>query len=203
MGSIGIETMIDDRIYSYFKDYLQQCLGVRELLLSEIEDVGVEKAITTRFDLHWEGLEDIDASKSFLVLFVRIPSHLSSWPPATSSTEVLSEVSSTIEPASMNEALLLKNQPKALELFQKLRQALRLDSTVAPFVEVLSGESEAALAFLRTKAQHIFIMTGSQIEKCESHESKSEWIIPDPVILEQSPALKRPTWELLKTWLEV
>lgn len=88
--------------------------------------------------------------------------------------------------------------PQALELFHKLRQAMNLNASIAPYVELEEGSFDSALCSLRSPARKIIIMSDDGLQKGDGH---NDWIIPDPVVLEQNPHLKRPTWELLKRWL--
>jgi len=99
-------------------------------------------------------------------------------------------------------SLSLEEQPRALELFNKLRQAMNLNSSLAPYIELSSENLIVDLAPLRSKAHRIILMMDDKIEMGEDSDDNKDWIIPDPVVLELQPGLKRPTWELLKKWME-
>lgn len=214
--------------YSYLNDYLQQCLGVKDVLLPIIasslgsstdsnldSDASVflpqdgktdEASVLPSFQLRWEQ-QDVDGSgrtlrshrpgtilessfgvpfsklefQPYVVLFIRRPRTVS----ASDMRENL-------------ESLALDHHPQALELFHKLRQAMNLNAAVAPYVELADGDFYTALQHVRSQAHKIIIMSDDCLQK---GDQQTDWIIPDPIILERHPHLKRPTWELLKKWL--
>lgn len=195
--------------YSYLNDFLQRCLGVKDVLLPESEalvDVYQQEETldSVSFSLSWEPTREADVlelqtkkdrailtppseSQAYSVIFIRKPSP-----------------NKTGEFQKNGEALSLAQHPQALELFYKLRQAMGLNSFVAPYVELneelqLGEESFIkTLAHLRLRAHKIIIM----VDDClQIGDQQNEWIIPDPIILECQPHLKRSTWELLKKWL--
>jgi len=208
--------MDNGAVYHYIDNYFRQCLGVGEILLPmESSQVVLDENPPGSIQHHllWEkgaleGVVPQGGETKLFVLFVRIPwnaSILRESNDATKKSEALTPF------PSLDEDL------KSLELFIKLRQAMKLDKISAPYVEILDNDIKGALIDLQSLATHIFIMQGDGSEEIsslwsnvnavvdssvQSSKAGTFWILPDPAELFNKPQLKRPTWDLLRQWMD-
>lgn len=220
--------MTNNLSYSYLNDYLQQCLGIKDVLLpiiasdmdsssdsnldsdaAESFPQGVEDGealALSSFQLRWEQQQG-DGNSRGLRLHGYGPIQERSSEVPFSKLEFQPYVvlfirrPRTVLARDMGENLessALDHHPQALELFHKLRQAMNLNAAVAPYVEIGEGDFFMALHHVRSQAHKIIIMADDCLQK---GDQQNDWIIPDPTVLERHPHLKRPTWELLKQWL--
>lgn len=184
--------------------YLRKHLGLSDVLLTTLSEVLVE-------DLN---IED-NGSESSSNSSADVQFHSIQWevePPAAENQKISAVFVRVIDPMQTS----LKEDLEALTLFDNLRKAVGYDVGTAPYLEVRTQDqdevsldhtmSEYLIHFLSQKMnQEIKIkIIYMYKEKVLSPQSANrEWIIPDPSVLVQQTQLKRPTWDLLKSWKQV
>ncbi len=185
-----------------YVQYLRKHLGLSDVLLATPLEELVE-------DLN---IED-NGSESSSNGSTEVQFHSIQWevepPPVVENQKISAIFVRVIDPMQTS----LKEDIEALTLFDNLRKAVGYDVDTAPYLEVRTQDqdevsldhtmSEYLIHFLTQKMnQEIKIkIIYMYKEKVLSPQSANrEWIIPDPSVLVQQTQLKRPTWDLLKSW---